>query len=115
MASIEDKPKATNNDRGNYTLPENGPHRFVKKEVKSEKEKEDEPPFVVAIVKPRPEDVNKPERPTSKYDPKELRSKAKGFLNNPNITPEQKSVLKEILGPDEAPVIKEARLRPKDP
>lgn len=114
MASIEDKSK-TNNDRGDYRLPENGPHRFVKKEVASEKEKDQEPPFVVAIVKPKPEDANKPPRPTSKYDPKELRAKAKSYLHNPNISSEEKDVLKEILGPDEVPVIKEARLRPKDP
>jgi len=105
MASIEDKTK-TSIDRGNYHLPENGPHRFVKKEVASEKEKEQEPPYVVALVKPKKiEEENKPSKPVSKYDPAEIRTKAKTYLNNPNITSNEKNVLKEILGPDEVPVI----------
>lgn len=114
MASIEDKTKASP-DRGDYRLPENGPHRYVKKEVASEKEKAQEPPYVVAIIKPRVEDANKPPKPTSKYDPKELRTKAKDYLNNPNISSNEKDVLKEILGPDEVSVIKEARIRQNDP
>jgi flagellar basal body rod protein FlgC len=105
MASIEDKTK-TSSDRGNYRLPENGPHRFVKKEVPSEKEKDQEPPYVVGIVKKNKiEDENKPSKPVSKYDPGETRARGKTYLNNPNITSNEKNVLKEILGPDEVPVI----------
>ena len=71
--------------------------------MSSEKEKDDQPPYVVAIIKPRPEDVNKPARPTSKYDPKTLRAKANDLLENPNISSHGRSVLKELLGPDEEP------------
>jgi hypothetical protein len=110
MSSISDKPKGTNRDyKAQDVLPTDGPHRFVKKKVTSEKEKEGapsgikavpaDPPYVIAVTKhPEPEDGMAP--PKTMYNPEELRAKAKTFLNNPNITSEQKDVLKEILGPE---------------
>jgi len=110
MATISDKNKTDSaQGRGDYRLPTDGPHRYVKKSVNSEKEKDEQPPYVIAVTKDQPLDEAKLSQATSKYDPKELRSKAKMFLKSPNITSQQRDVLNEILGPDEvekAPVIK---------
>jgi hypothetical protein len=104
-SSIDDKYSAKSKVPGDYRLPTDGPHRYVKKTVDSEKEKDEQPPYVIAVTKDQPESEAKLAQATSKYDPKELRSKGKTMLKSPNITSHQKDVLQDILGPDEAPKI----------
>ena len=98
MATIKDKPQTQGNS-GDYRLPADGPHSFVKKRVETDKEKSELPPYVIAITKHEKEDEKSASLPGYKYDPQDLRAKAQAFLNSPNISSEQKEVLKEILGP----------------
>jgi hypothetical protein len=96
MSKVDD----TTTSNADYRLPADGPHRYVKKKVDSQKEKESEAPYVISVVKEREGEPVLP-KASSKYDPKELRAKAKNFLKNPEISSHQKQVLEDILGPDE--------------
>lgn len=61
----------------------------------------EDPPYVVTVTARKPTEEEKVEQ-TKTYTPRELRSKAKSFLESGSLPPEQREVLKEILNKQEA-------------
>jgi hypothetical protein len=104
MASpIDDKSKSPAQKAADARPVSDGPHRPVKKKKSEQVAKSDNPAYVVAVSKKEKSDDDKIETTSMKYDPKELRVKARSLLKNPNISSEHKKVLAEILGPEDEP------------
>jgi hypothetical protein len=111
MTNVGSTPNGTNTSQESPTQkaddvrgPFDGPHaRGSKKDQNSSIQNSSEgdaPAYVVAVGKQDKSDDDGPKVP-KKYDPRALQAKARGLLNNKNIGPEQRRVLREILGPEE--------------
>ena len=104
MEKISDKNKSAAEKSAAANPAKDGPHRRVNTDQKTA-DSAGAPAYVVAVTKREGSDdasggASKKEE-KKPYDPKELRAKARTLLKSPKISAEHKSVLKEILGPDE--------------
>jgi hypothetical protein len=102
MDKVSDKNKSPAERSAAANPAKDGPHRRVVTDKKTADEA-GAPAYVVAVTKHEDSGGgdSKAEAHKNKYDPKELRAKARTLLKSPQISPEHKSVLREILGPEE--------------
>ena len=94
---VDDKNRSAAQKSADAKPVTDGPHRPVRHKNKAASE--ESPAYVVAVSKREPDEAV--DGPSYKYDPQELRAKARSLLKSGKIDPEQRRVLAEILGPEE--------------
>ena len=119
MSTISNDKKTPAQQANDARPPFDGPHRAVKKKAgdgTTDASSDTTAPSYVVVVTKREKGSSEgadggskgaseddPPRDVSHtYNPQELRAKARAFLKSGHINADEKAVLEEILGPDEA-------------
>ena len=102
MASISGEKKSIAQKAADVRPPFDGPHKPGAKKKALDAPPPSAPSYVVAVSKHEfslddaaASEVNR------RYNPQELKAKARSFLSSPNISPQEREVLKGILEPGE--------------
>ncbi|MDZ4677563.1 MAG: hypothetical protein SGI74_08640 [Oligoflexia bacterium] len=104
MSKIAEKSKSPAQKAVEAKPLSDGPHHSTKRKkskTQDSSESATSPAFVVAVSK---QEKTQDEQPTGtkqlKHDPEEQRAKARSLLKSTVISPEDRKVLEQILGPD---------------
>jgi hypothetical protein len=99
VPQVEGKSKSAAQAANDARPAFDGPHKPGRHKQKAEKDAAASPAYVVAVTKREPDEQIPPSIPF-KYNPDELRAKAKAFMKTGNLTSAERKALEEILGPD---------------